>query len=159
MTRFLILSMTGLALGSAAAAQTAPKPIARGDYIKLLNTRFSTVDTNHDGNISKDELATQQQKDLAQARARIEQQLRDAFKRLDTNKDGALSLPEFLASTPAIKSNETPDQMLQLFDSNHDGKVSPEEFRAPQLAKFNKVDANHDGVATVQEQQAAGGGK
>jgi TolA-binding protein len=156
-TRFLILSLTGLALGSAAAAQNAPKPVSRADYVKIVNTRFSTMDTNHDGNISKDELAAQQQRDLAQARARIEQQLRDAFKRLDTNKDGALSLPEFLASTPAIKTNETPDQVLRLLDSNHDGKVSPEELRAPELAKFNKVDANHDGIVTPEEMKAAGG--
>jgi Ca2+-binding EF-hand superfamily protein len=49
--------------------------------------------------------------------------------------------------------------LLQGLDANHDGKISADEFRAPQLAKFNRVDANHDGVATVQEQQAAGGGK
>jgi Ca2+-binding EF-hand superfamily protein len=131
--------------------------VSRADYVKIVNTRFSTMDTNHDGNISRDELAAQQQRDLAQARARIEQQLRDAFKRLDTNKDGALSLPEFLASTPAIKTNETPDQVLRLLDSNHDGKVSPEELRAPELAKFNKVDANHDGIVTPEEMKAAGG--
>jgi hypothetical protein len=107
--------------------------------------------------VSKDEIAAQEQRDLVQAKANVENQLRDAFKRLDTNKDGSLSLPEFLGSAPGIKMTQTPDQLLQGLDTNHDGKVSAEEFRAPQLAKFNRVDANHDGIVTPEEQRAGGG--
>jgi hypothetical protein len=155
--KYLILALGATALSSAVSAQTAPKPITRADYINVLNQRFAAVDTNHDGFVSRDELAVQQQKDLAQAKANLEAQLRDAFKRLDTNKDGSLSLAEFLASAPGIKATETPDQMVQGLDTNHDGKIGPDEFRAPQLAKFNRVDANHDGVVTPEEQKAAGG--
>jgi Ca2+-binding EF-hand superfamily protein len=49
--------------------------------------------------------------------------------------------------------------MLQSLDTNHDGKVSLEEFRAPQVALFNRIDTNHDGVVTPQEYQAAQGHK
>ena len=157
MARFLILALAAITLGSAAAAQNAPKPISRADYVKLVSGRFNTMDTNHDGKISKDEFVVQQQKDLAQARANLEAKLRDAFKRLDTNKDGVLSLPEFLGSASTINTTETPDQLLQRLDSNHDGKVSAEEFLGPELAKFNKVDANHDGVVTPDEVRAANG--
>ena len=85
----------------------------------------------------------------------LDKKLRDAFQKLDTNKDGKLSLQEFMASEPGIKTSQTPDQMLQSLDSNHDGKVSLEEFRAPQTALFNRIDTNHDGVVTPQEYQAA----
>jgi lipopolysaccharide biosynthesis regulator YciM len=156
-TKSLILTLAAMTLSSAAAAQPAPKPISRADYINLLNSRFNTVDSNHDGNVTRDELAAQQQRDLAQERATIQAKLRDAFKQLDTNKDGALSLAEFLASAPGIKTTQTPEQLLQGLDANHDGKVSADEFRAPQLAKFNRVDANHDGVVSPEEQRAASG--
>lgn len=157
MTKSLILTLAAITLSSAAAAQTAPKSISRADYTNLLNSRFNTMDANHDGVVSRDELAAQEQRDLAQTRANLQAKLRDAFKQLDTNKDGALSVAEFLASAPGIKTTQTPEQLLQGFDTNHDGKLSAEEFRAPQLAKFNRVDANHDGVVTPEEQKAASG--
>src|SRR4051794_28396464 len=49
---------------SAALAQTAPKPISRDTYIKLVDSRFSGVDTNHDGMIAREEGAAQQQRDI-----------------------------------------------------------------------------------------------
>jgi hypothetical protein len=158
-TRFLILACAATALGSAAVAQTAPKPIARGDFAKTVDGRFNTVDANHDGKITKDELFAQQQRDLDQAKARINQQLQARFNQLDTNHDGKLSLQEFMAISPPVRLGENADQILQRLDTNHDGKISAEEFRAPELAKFNKIDANHDGVVTPAEIKAATGKK
>ena len=157
MTKCLILGLAAAALTSAAAAQTAPKAIARTEYINIVNAHFNQMDTNHDGVATKDEIAAQEQRDLIQTKANLQKQLREAFQRLDTNKDGSLSLPEFLASAPAVKMTQTPDQIIQGLDTNHDGKVSAEEFRAPQLARFNRLDANHDGIVTPEEQRAAGG--
>jgi hypothetical protein len=158
-TRFQILACAVAALGSAASAQTAPKPVTRADFIKVIDTRFNTVDANHDGKVTRDELTAQQQREMANGKAIIAKRLQDQFRQLDTNKDGKLTIDEFVAGAPPIRTAETPDQLLKALDTNHDGKVTPDEFRAPNLAKFNKVDANHDGVATVQEQQAAAGGK
>ncbi|MFL6765917.1 MAG: EF-hand domain-containing protein [Sphingomicrobium sp.] len=159
MTKTRILAAAALAavLPSSAIAQAAqaPKPVSRADYIRTLDTRFNTIDTNHDAKLSKQELVVQQQRELQNARARISQQLQDQFHKLDTNKDGQLSIQEFLAAAPPIRTAETPDQMLQRLDSNHDGKLSPDEFRAPDLAKFNRVDNNHDGIVTPAEIQAA----
>jgi Ca2+-binding EF-hand superfamily protein len=157
MPRLLIFSLM-LAAAVPAAAQV-PKPISRADYMKTVDARFNNVDTNHDGKLSRDELAVAEQKDLAAAKAALDKRLQDAFHRLDTNHDGVLSLQEFMATEPAIKANQTPDQLLAALDANHDGKVTPDEFRAPELAKFDKVDANHDGVVTPAEMQAAAGKK
>ena len=91
----------------------------------------------------------------AGAKAKITKDLQDAFKRLDTNHDGKLTLEEFMATAPAVRTAETSDQILRRLDANHDGKMSAEEWRSPELAKFNKVDANHDGIVTPAEIQAA----
>jgi len=141
-------------MGSAVFAQA--KPVTRSDYVNSLNARFSSMDTNHDGVVTSAELGAEQQKEMQQAKANLNQQLTAKFRQLDTNKDGSLSLQEFLAASPSIRGAETPDQILQKLDTNKDGKVSAEEFRAPQLAAFNKADTNHDGVVTPAEAQAAG---
>jgi Ca2+-binding EF-hand superfamily protein len=148
-----------LPFGSAATAQPVTvanpqKPISRSDFIKILDNRFNSIDTNHDGKISREELIAAQQRDLAAANARIRQQLEAKFRQLDTNHDGSLSLQEFMALAPAIKTTETPDEMLKRLDKNHDGTVSLEEFRAADLAKFDAADTNHDGVVTPAEAQA-----
>jgi Ca2+-binding EF-hand superfamily protein len=156
-TRFQILASIGIAFSAAAAAQTAPKPIPRGDYLKAVDGHFNGADANHDGFISKAELTAQQQRDLEAAKTRINQQLQASFNRLDTNRDGKLSPQEFMAAAPPLKVSENVDQTIARLDTNHDGKISADEFRNPELAKFNKVDANHDGIVTPQEIQAAQG--
>ena len=143
-----------IAFGSAAFAQA--KPVTRADFVNGLNARFSNMDTNHDGVVTSAELDAEQQKEMQQAKANVNQQLTVKFKQLDTNKDGSLSLQEFLAASPSIRSAESPEQILQKLDTNKDGKVSAEEFRAPQVAAFNRADTNHDGVVTPAEAQAAG---
>ena len=157
-TRLLLApAVAMLALGSSAIAQAPaqPKPVPRADFVKTLDSRFNAIDANHDGRISKEEMAAEQQRQLQQAKTKIAQQLQAKFKQLDTNKDGQLSVQEFMAAAPPIRTNESAEQMIARVDTNHDGKISADEFRAPELAKFNRVDANHDGVVTPAEQTAA----
>ena len=158
--RLILVSAAALlASSSVALAQTAPaaapKPITRAAYVKTVDSRFGAIDVNHDGIITKAELVAEQQRELQQMAARIRQQLEARFRQLDTNKDGQLSLQEFIAAAPPLRTAQTPDQMIQQLDTNHDGKISAEEFRAPELAKFSRVDANHDGVVTPDEIKAA----
>jgi Ca2+-binding EF-hand superfamily protein len=148
-----------LVLGSAAIAQNPPKPVARGDYVKTLDTRFAAIDANHDGSLSAAELTAEQQREMEQAKGVITQQLSAKFKELDTNKNGSLSLQEFLAASPQIRPQNSAQQLLQQIDANKDGKVSLEEFRAPQVANFNRADTNHDGTVTPDEMKAAAGKK
>lgn len=147
------------ALAQQATAANPPKPMAKADFVKALNAHFAQVDTNHDGKLSRDEIAAAQQHDVEAAKAMMAKQLEAAFKKLDTNKDGKLSLEEFMASEPQVRPTSTPDQVLQQLDTNHDGKVSAEEFDAPRVAAFNRADTNHDGILSPQEQLAAQGRK
>lgn len=160
MLRHFAVAGIAAAFASMALAQAnAPKPVSRADFMKSLDSRFNALDTNHDGFISKEELAAGEQRAIQQLTQARDQKMQAEFKQLDTNHDGQLSLQEFMAAAPQIKVNETPDQALQALDTNHDGKVSPDEFRAPQIAKFNKADLNHDGVVTPDEMRKAQGQK
>ncbi len=152
-------SAATLVAGVPASAQQPAKPIGRADYVKQVDAHFGSMDTNHDGVVTKAELTAELQREVQLAQARIQAQLTERFKQLDTNKDGKLSLQEFMAIAGPIRPTETPDQMLARLDTNHDGKISTEEFRVPELAKFTKVDTNHDGVVTPDEIKAAAGRK
>jgi hypothetical protein len=160
MTRTVLLAAALAVLPFAASAVQGqqqpqqPKPVSRLEFTKTLDTRFNQLDGNHDGKITKEELAAELQREMQQANARIAQQLEARFRQLDTNHDGQLSLKEFMAAQPGIHPNESPDQMLQRLDTNHDGKITPPEFKGPDLAKFNAADTNHDGVVTPAEAQA-----
>jgi Ca2+-binding EF-hand superfamily protein len=153
------LLIFGLIAAISVPAAAQQKAISRADYLKQVDASFAQMDTNHDGIVSKAELAAEQQRELAQAKAAVEQRMRAIFTQLDTNHDGQLSFQEFLASAPPVRTSETPDQMMQALDTNHDGKISIEEYRGPRMAKFNKLDTNHDGVVTPAEMQAGQGTK
>ena len=160
MFRRIVLAGCMAALASTALAQAnPPKPVARADFQKSVDNRFNAIDTNHDGFISKQEMAAEEQRALQQLTQARNQKMQAEFKQLDTNHDGQLSVQEFMAAAPQIKINETPEQALQALDTNHDGKLSADEFRAPQMAKFNKADLNHDGVVTPDELRKAQGQK
>jgi erythromycin esterase-like protein len=156
MTKLLIFGLIAAASVPAAAQQ---KPVSRTEYLKDVDAQFARMDTNHDGVVSKVELAAEQQRELQQAKTAVEQQMRTKFNQLDTNKDGQLSFQEFMAAAPPLRSLETPDQLMQTLDTNHDGKISPEEYRAPRIAKFNRLDTNRDGIVTPVEMQAGAGKK
>jgi Ca2+-binding EF-hand superfamily protein len=153
---FLAATAASLAFSSAAVAQNQPAPsVSKAALIKDLDTRFASADANHDGIISKAELASAQSQALQQLMTVRNQQVKSQFDRMDTNKDGKLSYDEFSAAAPTVKANETPDQLFTELDTNKDGKISAEEFRAPKLAQFNAVDFNKDGTVTVDELRRA----
>jgi len=158
-TRLILIALAVLPLSTSLLAQAGAKPVSRADFLKGVDGRFAAADANRDGGIAKGELVVLQQKELQQAKSNLNQQLLGRFRQLDTNKDGQLSPAEFAAIAPPIRAVETPDQMLKALDSNGDGKITNAEFRAPQVAKFNKVDANRDGIATPEEMRKAATGK
>jgi Ca2+-binding EF-hand superfamily protein len=135
-------------------AQGAPKTVSRAEFLKTNSARFAAIDANHDGKLDRKEIAAGQQRQLAAARQQFQQQLAAKFRQLDTNKNGSLSLAEFQAAMPNI-SAPPPDQLLARLDANRNGTVDANEFRAPDLAQFNRADRNKDGVVTPDEARAA----
>jgi Ca2+-binding EF-hand superfamily protein len=137
----------------AAQAQAAP---TRASFIRSLDNGFKAIDTNGDGSLSSAELQVAegkvQQQRLAAMRARVEKE----FTKLDTNKDNQLSKAEFMAAAPSAPSNPPNGaRVVAQLDKNKDGKISVDEYRAPRLSAFDKVDTNHDGTLSVAERQAA----
>jgi Ca2+-binding EF-hand superfamily protein len=137
----------------AQAASQAPKSVSRADFTKNVDARFAAIDSNHDGVLTKDEIAAAQMKALEQAQAKEQSRLEAEFKKLDTNHDSQLSLAEFKAAVPQVKALAS-DQLLARLDANKDGKVSLAEYRAPQLGSFDRLDADHNATLTPQEIQA-----
>ena len=141
---------------AAAAPPAKPAPAAQGTQsitraavVANRDAVFKKIDTNGDGSISAAELANAE---AAIGRARLDAE----FTRLDTNKDGQLSKAEFLAAAPPASAlMQASAKTVAALDKNHDGKVTPDEFRAPQLAGFDKLDTNHDGTLSPTERQAA----
>ena len=138
-----------------APAAAAPKPVTRAELLASTKTRFGEMDTNHDGVLDSAEVAAAQQREIDQATAAEQQRAAAEFAALDTNHDGQLSKAEFMGAIPAVKANQTPQQIVGAFDGNKDGKISLEEYQARPLASFNRVDTNHDGTISPQELEAA----
>ena len=154
----LMLAATPVA---ALAAQPAGKsdveqPVTKAQIDAKLDADFADMDANHDGKVDAAEIDARLLKS-AEAKLEVIKKERDAaFARLDVNGDGNISRAEFdeKAKLPTIKKPDaTP--FLAEFDANKDGEITQEEFRAPTLANFAKMDLNHDGTVTPSEAKSA----
>jgi len=110
---------------------------------------FDQLDTNHDGNISRQEFMAHRP------------QVRE--ERVIVMRDG----PQGAAGAPVPPLEGHPGmmrmhmhmagmgrlggQLFEMADANHDGRVSLAEAQAAALAHFDKVDLNHDGKLTPEE--------
>lgn len=88
------------------------------------------------------------------------------FARLDTNKDGKISPDELAAmrrqdaevDAKAGKAGKRGQRMFARFDKDKDGALSRTEANAVMSIRFKRMDANNDGVLTLEELSAKGGG-
>jgi Ca2+-binding EF-hand superfamily protein len=129
---------------------------------------FDRIDLNHDGKITTAEAeaahsqhANTKGGEPAKAHAAAFSGL---FARADTNKDGAITKAEFDTMGQQIKAriekagarrDGMATRMFTMADANKDGRVSLAEMQQSALARFDRVDVNHDGKITPDERKAA----
>lgn len=65
---------------------------------------------------------------------------------------GAAWSPAFAVSASGVAAGESwAREMLQLMDTDKDGRVSREEWMRFMAAEFDRLDVNHDGYLSVRE--------
>jgi Ca2+-binding EF-hand superfamily protein len=175
MNRTMIASVAALlATSSLALAHGAGKGLARFDRdgngavtrSEMRTTegeRFDKIDTNHDGQLTADEIqaahreaaaahfaAKDTDKDGKLSRAEVAKMPDPMFARLDANHDGFLT-PDELAQGHAGHGQKG----FQRADTNGDGAISRDEALARSEKRFARLDTNGDGVITQEEMKAA----
>lgn len=87
------------------------------------------------------------------------------FARLDTNKDGKISPDEFTAfrkqnpdvDAKATKAGKRGQRVFARFDKDKDGFLSRAEADDVLAWRYKRMDANNDGILTLEELQAKQG--
>jgi hypothetical protein len=143
------------AQAAAPAAAATPQPIPRTAFMQRIDSVFVAVDANKDGFADRAELEAVQTREFNAQRAYVLKQREALFHKLDKDGNGTLTLAEFNAPVTNAPVKVDSASVLERFDTNHDGKVSLAENRAPAMAQFDRADTNHDGVLSVAEQKAA----
>jgi Ca2+-binding EF-hand superfamily protein len=160
------------------------REMTRDEMVQHVRAMFARLDTNHDGYITKDELAAMHVQMMGmhdasakgvtgQPMAMDHQPMRmdpnAMFDRMDTNHDGSISRQEFAAAHAQMQERRVfimhgrgngggagmMDRLFGMADTNHDGRVSLQEAQNAALAHFDRIDANHDGKITPEERRAA----
>jgi hypothetical protein len=146
----LALGLLTAVSASAALGQPAA-PIARGQFLTVMDQEFRKMDADKDGKLSPAEVEAFQR---ATAVAEAAQRNRALFARLDADRNGQLSPAEFLkVNAPAAID---PRPVFAQYDPNRDGIITLVEHRTVKLSRFDAIDADKDGVASIAEQRAAG---
>jgi Ca2+-binding EF-hand superfamily protein len=117
---------------------------------------FATLDANHDGKVDRAEAEAFHRRMVAHS-DELRHSASAKFDQLDTNHDGMLSREEYLAIIgPAPLAKET---WLDDNDANKDGHVDLSEVLRRIDITFDLIDTNHDGKISPQERAAARGAK
>ena len=149
MKKFLLAAaLAGTAMSGAAFAQTAPAApqaaprgmaradgdgdgrVSKAEYIARADERFAKMDKNSDGQLSADEMAPRREMAAPPAGA-------------DT------AAPAAAPAAGAMRS-----RMIERLDTNHDGMISRDEYRAQVAGRFDRLDTNHDGFLDQSEMTA-----
>lgn len=130
----------------AAAALTLVAGVAFAHGHAGIGEHFSQADSNSDGTVTRAEF----------------DQARDAmFARLDADSDGQLERGEHRRMGRGARSEHGMrgghGDHERMADANNDGAITRDEFLARPLEMFARLDANSDGVISVEERDAAHG--
>ena len=170
-----LLSGAALLAGAGVAlAQGGPGPEGRGpegditrqQVIARADEMFARLDANHDGRITPDEMQNMRgmrgMRGMGEHRAGGGDMRQRMFDRMDANHDGNISREEFAQAHPGGPGPEMapppggPDgHAMRGRMFGEQGFITLEQMRARALERFDRADANHDGVLTAAEREAA----
>ena len=148
----LILAGVSICASTALHAQAntpAAQPLPRTTFIATMDGEFRKIDANRDGQLTRAEIENGQR---AQAQAQAQLRARTLFRLLDTDRNGSISAAEF-TKLPITQARVDASALLS-FDTSRDGKVSLVEHRTATLANFDRLDADKDGIVSVNEMKA-----
>jgi Ca2+-binding EF-hand superfamily protein len=142
MRSFNLHGIAGLALGLAGVCAVALPRTAFADQ----EPTFESIDTNHDGKLSREE-------DAAVA-ARM-------FAMMDTNGDRKVTATEMAVAYQKTTGEKMPKgaasaaEIIKTIDTNGDGVLSADEHAAIAKSMFSVLDSNHDGYLSKAEYDGA----
>jgi hypothetical protein len=143
-------------------------PITRGEVVARAKQRFESMDTNNDGVVTRAEFDAFNAKRMAafqERRARMQQRMAQRTQPpvapgVDMStapSSGAPGAPGDGRGWRQGRGGEGKGRgdMFARLDTKGNGRLTAEEFAAPELARFDRVDTNHDGTISRQERDAA----
>jgi Ca2+-binding EF-hand superfamily protein len=177
----LVAGAALLAIAGTAIAQSGDGPrrdrnadTTRQQVIDRVDQRFAALDANRDGRVTPEEMRQYGEQRRAEWSER-------AFGRLDANNDGNISRAEWdqAQAQRAQRMSERRAQAgqgeragrprgmrgmrgMRAMRGNHgarmfgeQGYITREQMRERALARFDRLDANRDGIVTAAERQQA----
>ena len=165
-----LLASAGAVLAQPAAGQRLDRnaDVTRQQAVERAEQRFARLDLNNDGRATREEAQQAAQQRRAERAGRM-------FERLDANRDGSISRAEFDQARSA--RGERREQRAErgprggMRGMRHRGPgmrggrgermfgeqgfVTREQVRERAMARFDRLDANHDGTLTAAERQQA----
>ena len=132
--------LTGLVIATGFAANAASGDDKQGGKMRHERPSFSALDTNNDGQLTREELA---------ARSKAH------FDKADANGDGMLSADE-MKQAGSKRAERRAKKMIKRHDANGDGMVSFAEMSSGEkegrrAKMFDRIDADGNGSLSEEE--------
>ncbi|WP_430401713.1 EF-hand domain-containing protein [Hyphomonas sp.] len=143
MKRTTLASLIGAAAIVVAVPFAAQAERGHGWHDGSRGEHMKAVDTNGDGDITREEV------DAFRA---------TMFNAADANKDGSLSLAEMTAHHEAQQAQRKAERQARHFaklDTDGDGQITAAEFASRPMRGMERMDTDGDGVVTEEERAAA----
>lgn len=122
---------------------------------------FDRLDRDHDGKITVAEAAARRGHRTGAAPSQAAG-FTGMFARADANKDGVVTRAEFESTGEQLRARMqhlaalrggAASRLFANADANRDGRISEPELEQDALARFDRMDLNHDGTVTAEERQ------
>jgi hypothetical protein len=123
--------------------------VTRAEALAAADRHFAHMDRDKDGKLAGDELRGPRHRGHHRPGADGKAPPPGAVTPLQTDRDGRIDKPARGAG-PEHRGGH----MLARLDTDRDGSVAREEFRAGAIQRFDRVDANHDGRIDATERAA-----